>query len=349
MLFAAKAKKWNHPFSPKRILVIRLQAIGDVIITFPFVQQLKDQYPNTRIDFLTRANQVDLARHITAVNKVITFTDSHRRWRQLACTLRLLPQLLLRRYDAVLDLQANTFSKIISRSFVGKTFTEFERFTPFTAAERNLRAIQQTGLISHFKHPVLVLKDNKLGLSMLAEQGWDSQKQLIVLNPAGAFASRHWAPENYVLFARLWLASYPNAQFLVLGTPKIAEKAVFFKQELGDALINLVGQTTLSEAFTILAKTSLVISEDSGLMQMAWALKRPTIALIGSTHKYRSAQEGTHMVILNSDDLPCGNCMQVDCSFGTVPPCLSRYDPAMIVELGKKLLATQWPENELRY
>lgn len=69
------------------------------------------------------------------------------------------------------------------------------------------------------------LKANDLGLQLLKDADWDGQKSLIVLNPAGAFASRNWPVEQYASFAKIWLKNYPNAQFLILGVQKIAEKA----------------------------------------------------------------------------------------------------------------------------
>ncbi|MVM30913.1 hypothetical protein GO755_12800 [Spirosoma sp. HMF4905] len=336
---SVRTQKWSNDQPPRRILIMRLQAIGDVIITFPFVQLLRNQYPAAQIDFLTRDSQVSLVKNLTAVDNVIVFTDSHKRGWQLLRTVAILPGLLLKRYDVVLDLQANTYSTIIRRLLAPSAFTEFEKFTPFTAAERNFTAIQRSGLLTYFEHPILPLKRKDLGLQKLKEKGWDGQKKLIVLNPAGAFPSRHWPLEKYASFAKIWLTKYPNSQFLLLGVQKIAEKAAFLEKELGMNLINLVGKTTLLEAFVILSKATLVVSEDSGLMHMAWAQKIPTIALIGSTDKNRSSQGGTHIVSLTSDDLACGNCMKPDCQFGPIPLCLSRYSAEMIVEIGETLLA----------
>ena len=151
------------------------------------------------------------------------------------------------------------------------------------------------------------------------------------------FKSWNWELKNYVAFAKIWREKHPNTQFLVLGDTRIEEKAQFFTKHLGNDLINLVGKTTLEEAFVITSKVTLMISEDSGLLHIAWALKIQTVALIGSTHKDLSVQPGEHIISLTSDDLPCGNCMKPDCQFGEIPTCLSRYSPVMIMELAEKL------------
>jgi heptosyltransferase-2 len=341
MYQVAQAKKWGKERSPKRILVIRMQATGDVIITFPFVQLLKNEHPTSQIDLLTRETQVSIIKTLVAVTNVISFTNSHKRWKQLLALIIILPRLLANRYDVVLDLQVNWYSRIIRQVLFPRAFTEFEKYTPLPAAERNWNAFERSGLLKNFTHPTLSFINNNSGTKILKQSGWNQLKDLIILNPAGAFKSRNWPLEKYIFFARIWAKKYPNSQFLILGINRVEAKASLLKKELGDNLINLVSKTSLPEAFEIIEKSKLVISEDSGLMHIAWALKIPTIALIGSTDKNRSSQPGKHLITLNSDDLPCGNCMKSDCIFGEVPSCLSRYSPEMILDLSEKLLERQ--------
>ena len=324
---------------PKRILLIRLQAVGDVVITFPFVQLLKNTYPDTQIDYLTRPAQSALVANLTAVTTVIPFTDAFDRLSQGVGLLRVLLVLLGKRYDMVVDLQANRLTRTICRVLFANRFVAFERFTPFTAADRYWKAFCQIGLLASFEHPKLLVKNTKTGLSILVEHGWTKKTDLVILNPAGAFASRNWPLENYYEFAQRWLTHYADTTFLLLGTEKIQEKAGYLSDRLRGQVINLVGKTSLEEAFQIIGYTKLMVSEDSGLMHIAWALKIPTIALIGSTDKHRSAQNGVLIRSLHSDDLPCGNCMKPICQFGKTPYCLSRYSPAMIVDIGRHLLS----------
>ncbi|HTI07193.1 MAG TPA: glycosyltransferase family 9 protein, partial [Puia sp.] len=88
---------------------------------------------------------------------------------------------------------------------------------------------------------------------------------------------------------------------------------------------------TPHEAFAVLQKTSLVLSEDSGLMHMAWTSGIPTMVLFGSTSSYWSRPLGDHSHFLDSSDLACGNCMQAVCSFGDVH-CLTRYTPEFVLQ-----------------
>jgi ADP-heptose:LPS heptosyltransferase len=173
--------------------------------------------------------------------------------------------------------------------------------------------------------------------TVLQNRGLNDTHQLVVLNPAGAFATRNWEMYKYVLFARQWLQRWPNTKFLVLGTSFLAAKAAFLEGELGEHLINLVGKTTPSEVFALLQRVTLVLSEDSGLMHMAWVSGTPVVALFGSTRSDWSRPLGPRSLVLDSSDLPCGDCMQATCRRGDVV-CLSRRSPEEVFARAVSLL-----------
>ena len=337
------AKPWTASVPPKRILVIRLQAIGDVVLCFPALQQLKNTYPNAEIDLLTRKNLKGITQNLLAINKVVTITNSQRKWRQALDIARILPFLLARKYDVVIDLQRSSITQKMRRILLPKAWSEFERKTLLPATERYRRAVQAAGLNIPLGHPLLQIKNADRGHHLLMENGWDAVSEIVLLNPAGFFKSRNWPIENYVAFARQWQAVFPATQFLVMGDERIASKAFFLKEQLGDSLINLQNKTTIEEAFCILSKLRFMLSEDSGLFWMAWVQKIPSIAMYGSTPGSLMNMGGSHAAFFTSSDMPCGDCYQPDCKFGDVPPCLSRYTPEMMIASAMEILKRNSP------
>jgi len=111
----------------------------------------------------------------------------------------------------------------------------------------------------------------------------------------------------------------------------IAEKAVYLKQNLGNKIIDLVNKTTPVQAFAVIQKTRFVLSEDSGLMHMAWVSGIPTLTMFGSTGSDRATPLGKHTLLLNSSDLECGNCMKETCKYGDTH-CLTRYTGEFVFE-----------------
>jgi lipopolysaccharide heptosyltransferase II len=317
-------KSWTKKSPPRRILAIRLQAMGDVVITLPYLQCLRNALPpEGQLDLLTREETKDIPRNIDLFDRVYSIGGARSFRKQLLSTILLLPQLFLRRYDVIIDLQHNALSGIVRKTLLPKAWSAFDRFSPRTAGERTQLTIDAAGVCNIQMDTRLRLRQPYLAAATLNNKGLCETDSMVVLNPAGAFPTRNWEMRKYVLFARLWLQRWPGTKFIVLGTSFIIDKAIFLEKELGDCLVNLVDQTTPAEAFSLLQRVTLVLSEDSGLMHMAWVSGTPVVALFGSTRSDWSRPLGRHSLVLDSSDLTCGNCMQESCRRGDVY-CLSR-------------------------
>ena len=331
------AKKWTKQNSPKRILTIRLQAMGDLVITLPYLQALRNALPSSaKLDLLTLEENESIPRSIKLFDKIYSIRGYRNFKKQLAFTCLLLPGILLRYYDVVLDLQNNLISRIVRKAVMPHAWCEFDKFSSIAAGERTRLTIEAIGLGQNFPDSNFILKNEVNTRELLKKNGWDETSAIVILNPAGAFETRNWSLKNYIDFARLWLNIFPATQFLVLGVNSIAAKADYFKSELRDKLINLVNKTSPAQAFAIIQKVKFVLSEDSGLMHIAWVSGVPTLAMFGSTHN-RSRPLGNHTILLDSADLECGNCMLEFCKYGDAH-CLTRYTPEMVFEKAVTLL-----------
>jgi len=339
------AKPWKKATLPKRILAIRLQAMGDLVITLPYLQQLKRALPaGTRLDLLTREEVDTIPKSIELFDKVYSIRGGRNVKKQLLYASSLVPKLLFQRYDVVIDLQNNITSRLVRKTLMPKAWSSFDRFSAIAAGESNRLTIEAIGLGSCFPdHDFKIINDSSHNL--LKQNGWDGISELVVLNPAGAFITRNWPIENYIGFAKLWLEQFPKTQFVIIGVNTIAEKAAYLKQRLGNKLIDLVNKTIPAQAFALIQKMSFVLSEDSGLMHMAWVSGIPTLALFGSTTAHRATPLGDHTLLLHSSDLACGNCMKETCTYGDTH-CLTRYSPEFVFEKAMELMATE-PIQEL--
>ena len=332
------AKPWIKKKPPRKILVIRWQAMGDVVITLPYLQHLRNSLPpSVKMDLLTRVETEDIPRNIVLFNKVFSIAGKRNFKKQLVYTILLLPKLFLQRYDVVIDLQNNIVSRTVRKFLLPKAWSEFDRFSPNAAGERNRMTIEAVGLGKNQLCPCLQLKNTGKGMETLKQNGWNGEDKLVVLNPAGFFMTRNWPISNYIAFASLWLQQFPDTRFVVLGTSLIEGKASSLQEALGDRMINLINQTTPFTAFEILQRVTFVLSEDSGLMHMAWISGIPTMTLFGGTRSDWSRPLGDHSFFLDSSDLPCGNCMQAECKYGDVH-CLTRYTPELVFEHARSLL-----------
>jgi len=332
------AKPWVNKKLPSKILVIRWQAMGDVVITLPYLQYLRNSLPPTvKMDLLTRVETDEIPRNIFLFNKVFSIAGERNFKKQLMYTSLLLPKLFLQGYDVVIDLQNNIVSRTIRKLLFPVAWSEFDRFSSNAAGERNRMTIEAVGLGKNEMCSQLRLKNSGKGKALLIEKGWNATDSLVVLNPAGFFVTRNWDIANFVAFANLWLHEFPDTRFLLLGTSFIADKAAYLEKELNHHIINLINLTSPFTAFEILQHASFVLSEDSGLMHMAWISGIPTMTLFGGTRSDWSRPLGDHSFFLDSSDLPCGNCMQAACRYGDVH-CLTRFTPEIVFKHSVSLL-----------
>ncbi len=325
-------QSWQIKSLPKRILIIRLQGMGDVSITLPYVQSFKKKLPAiTKLDFLTRNEVKDIPGSVKLYDWIYSIGGGRNTLLQLISLLFLLPKLKINDYDIVIDLQRNKLSRLVRKFIDPVAWSEIERFSESSAGDKYQKGIEAVGLGSIKLNTGLQLKKPDAGLIKLINAGWNSSNKLVVLNPAGAFSTRNWQIDNYVQYAELWKTNFPDTQFLILGLKTISEKALFLKKILKDDLIDLVNTdgTSAEEAFVIINKSYFVLTEDSALMHMSWVSGIPTLALFGSSRSDWSAPQGEHSLCLNSSDLECGNCLLEVCKYGDIH-CLTRYTPEFV-------------------
>lgn len=308
------------------------------MITLPYLRALSENYSEAAIDFVTLAENADIPRALTLFDHVFAIGGGRSPRRHLVAATALAPRLIARRYDVVLDLQRNRASRWMRRMIAPKAWSEFDRYSAQSAGERTRQTIAFAGLGGRMTAAPLPMRNPAAGLQLLYAAGWNGHDPLVVLNPAGCWATKNWPVSAYIEFARLWQASAPwsETRFLLLGTPSLAASAAEIREALGATVIDLVGRTSPADALAIVQKASLIVTDDSGLMHMAWVTGVPTVALFGASRAYWSAPQGVHTRTLDSSDMACGQCMQPVCALGDVR-CLTRHTPSRVYELARQL------------
>ncbi|NUM82255.1 glycosyltransferase family 9 protein [bacterium] len=330
-------RPWRETKAPQKILIIRFYAIGDIAITFPACASLHEKYPETQIDYLTVHSNEELPEGVMIFNQIFGMHFSNLAVKKLIETLQWGLKIRRHKYDVIIDLQRNRISRLIRRIAGPSSWGEFDRFSPNPAGVRVLETFKRIGFAElelNFKIPVTVHLLNQ-GKNLLIKNGWNGSEKLIILNPAGLFETRNWPIQNYIQLSKLIQASGP-VKFLFLGTDRIREKADYLIRTVGMNAINLVNQTSLGMALAIMQMVSAVISEDSGLMHIAWVSGVPTVGLFGSSRHDWSSPIGSHSRCLHSGDLPCGACMAAKCKYSDTH-CLSRYTPEMVFKKYEEL------------
>lgn len=331
------AKRWQKKQWPKSVLAIRLQAMGDLVITLPYLQALRNSLPpETTLDLLTRKEVDPIPKSLKLFNHIYSIRGGRNFKKQCIYAFLLLPKIIMKRYDVVLDLQNNLISRTTKKVVRPEAWSQFDKVSPLSAGERTRLTIEAIGLGKITATYKYQFKSDLNAEEILKANGWNGVSDLVIINPAGAFPSRNWSLENYAKFTISWLKRYPFTQFVILGTNTIMTKAAYLEINIKE-LINLTGKTSAAQAFAIIQQAKLVLSEDSGLMHMAWISGVSTLAIFGSTRSDWSRPLGEHSFFLDSSDLPCGNCMLINCKYGTTQ-CLTRFTPEFVFEKAVELM-----------
>ena len=329
---------WVESSSPARILLIRFHAMGDVALVLPAAAAIHALHPSAAIDVLTSPAAAGLVTAVALAGEVIAPPFPGRHSGRIPYALRTGILARSQRYDIILDLQRNWMSRTIRRIASPRAWGEFDRFSPHPAWERIRETSRRTGLAIGDSIPSIAVTPERQSAArqLLSRRGRTPEKKLVIFNPAGLWQTRNWPPENYVELGKIWRERMP-VQFLLIGTERMREKAAMIASGLDGDTIDLTGATTLADAMGCVAEADCMVSEDSGLMHMAWAAGVPVVALFGSSRHDWSAPYGPRAVTLHSGDLPCGACMDPACRFGDVH-CLTRYAPERVLDEATLLL-----------
>jgi len=328
---------WTSKHAPGKILIMRMQAVGDVVITLPACSALRQRFPGSQIDFLTADACREIPLALRLFDHVYSMPRGNGRWTRACRALIQGARLRGEHYDVILDLQRHRASRLIRRIARPRAWGEFDRFSPKHALDRVIDTFHRTGFAGLQPVYSLDIREDVRASSrrILKENGWDGKGRLVILNPAGLWVTRNWPLPRWIELANLWRGT-EAVVFLFLGTERMTDKARYLKENLGRRAIDLNGKTTLAQALGVVQCASAVISEDSGLLHMAWVSGIPTVGLLGSTRSDWSRPLGDRSRFVSSEDLPCGACMEAACRFGDVH-CLTRYSADSILRLVREV------------
>ncbi|MDF2500172.1 MAG: rfaF [Anaerosporomusa subterranea] len=336
----------------KRILIVKLSAIGDVIHALPVAHALKAGFPDCKITWVVEKPALELVKANAYVDEVIVFEKGQcKTWsgiRQYAPGF--ISELRRRRFDLSLDLQG-LFKSAAIASLSGAT----ERLVYCNARElsnwmgKRVCGPNQGGhIVEQYLDVVRALGVNcdstDFGLTIPDEvaattealanfAGLDMTQDYVLLAPGANWPNKRWQPEH---FAALADKLFDDKLIPVLtGGPG---DDYFSKDILKAALIppiDLTGRTTLLELAQLIRHAKLVVGGDTGPVHLATALNTPVLMLMGPTNPERNGPYGKRNAVLTVP-YECAGCWKRECRYGK--ECLTVLSPDAVYQEAIKLL-----------
>ncbi len=347
----------------KAILVIRLSAIGDIVMASPLIQALRRRHPRSHIAWLVQPESAPLLSDHPALDEVIVWPRS--RWRELWRQKRLFAlwreiwalraDLRRRDFSLAIDLQGLLKSGLLAwLSGAGRRIGLGSREGSQWLMTEVLPRGGEAGLIgSEYRYLAerlrLPVADFRMHIG-IGEAGQAEVRQLqlsvatgapyAVLCPFTTRPQKHW-------FVAHWRALIPRLSdalgmaVMMLGGPDDVEAARAIAE--GSEIIDLVGKTDLQTAAGLIRDSRLLVGVDTGLTHMGIAFDRPTICLFGSTRPYLRSNSSRTRVIYHA--LACSPCRRRPTCGGAFT-CLREITPEEVMREVRSLLGD--PSGEAR-
>lgn len=295
----------------KRVLVVRLDEIGDVVLTTPFLRELRRNLPNAWITLVVKASIYNLVEICPYVNEVLTYDWItprllrlfQRHWRAVKLSRR---HLWHRRFDLAILPRWDTdyyhgafvgyFSGAPSRVGYSENVNASKKRLNQGLDRLFTHVLEDSALEHEVEHNLDVvrslggeIRDDRLELwldeedetfadEVLKNHGFRPGDLLIGLGPGAGAPKRQWPLSCYKELG-VWLQNQYAARLVIIGGPGEELLGSELKKQLGRYCMDLVGKTTLRQATAILKRTSVFVGSDAGPMHMAAAVGLPVVEL----------------------------------------------------------------------
>jgi ADP-heptose:LPS heptosyltransferase len=340
---------------PPKLLVVKLDHLGDVVTATPVFRALRQAYPDARIDALVGSWAQGLLSGNPFLDRILTYDSSlfsrsdgnrragKKRFRQMRA-------IAAHRYTHIIELRGDSWTLLLP--FLSGAVRRVDRGTvrleswltkrmwafggappaaePVHEVETNLAVIQPL-LGAPGSHPppatasarveVFVTDPDRLALAERTRKiGIPDDAALVVIHPGASWRPRAWRPERFAEVARQLLDRYP-VHVCFVGTTEDADIADRIAILVQDRRAHFLFELRLVETATLIERSVLFLGSDSGIAHLAAACGTPLIALYGPQDPRRFRPWSTRAIVLHKP-VPCFPCKQKVC---VVPhnPCVN--------------------------
>ena len=329
-----------------RILVIKLGAVGDAILSIPSIRALRLRYPKAVIKLLTGSESFEVLKYLPYIDGIINY-DYKRKDRGVRGFMRIASELRREDFDIVIDFQNNKKSHQLS----------FYSFAPLRYGYDNgkfsfllnKKVKDDGGPIDPIAHQMKVLKllgisdiDKKLALfpskedriwvvNFLKDNWVNLNKPIITLNleSSAKWVTKRW-PVEYFIELTERLAKEFMIRVIVTGQNLRDKRSLkFIDKTVKCKPLITIGKIALGELIALIEKSNLVVTSDSAPMHIAAALNTPFIAIFGPTDPKRHLAPADKFRLMKKD-MKCSPCYHNVCRKGYL--CMKSIKPDEVFE-----------------
>jgi len=329
----------------KKLCVIHLNQIGDLLFSLPFLKALRESAPSAIVHSVIRPHLKDLLTHSPFVDQLLI------REKGMKKSFILLDQLRKNRYDLLVTLSRSEecfFLTTLSGARVKAGFSHFpwdfgldlkEKMEGPPSVSNNMRLLKRLNIEAK--------KTDYVGLIHIPfdkDSGGSARDtfckipgKYVVISP-GTSARRRiktWEEEKFGDLILRLKDRHDLNPVLVGGedSSEISEKIIEFVREKDEGkhvnqIQNLAGKTNLKELCYLLKESSLFVGVDSGIMHLASSFDIPVVGIFGPTDPFYLGPQNRRSRVVR-EEMECSPCYLKGCEERT---CMRRLDVKKVME-----------------
>lgn len=342
----------------KKILIIQLGDIGDVVWMIPALWAVKNAYPQAQLLILARYPNAEILLDDPHIAGCFQVRPEKGLKDSLPASLKLVYSLRREKFDLVIDLRADDRGAITSfltgaplraslfypgLTWRNRLFTHLVNPEPpqervFGAAEQSLKIIRGLGIKEETSVPrIAVSVELQRKVSQIIEaQNITTQKGWVSINPFSRWSYKEWGMQKWRQLADFFWQKY-GMPTVIIGSREERERAAKLFPDIPSPVYNLAGLVSLREIAALLKMSRLHIGVDSAAPHIAAAVGTPTITIYGPSDWRDWAPPGEKNKVVFSD-MNCSPCYKKGCDGKGRSLCLERIEVNKVQAVVEELL-----------
>ncbi len=338
-----------------RILILKPSSLGDVVQALPVLRLIKRHLPAAAIHWWIDSQLAPLLEGDPDLAGVVRFERRRwaapRNWPEMwasLCWMR------AQRFDWVIDLQCLARSGAFAWLANGRRLVGLDepregargfydvivpRASFLThAVDWYLAVLPALGVPVHWDFDWLPARPD---VAATVRSKWPADRgPWLVLLPGARWPNKRWPAESFAALVQRLAADLPAWRFVILGNGEDRQAGETIARVAPERCLDLTGRTSLPEMVEWIRLCQGVVSNDTGPMHVAAALRKPVVALFGPTEPRRTGPYGQIDLVLRTP-LPCVPCLHSRCAWPRPMECLRAITPERVAAEVQRRLGPQ--------
>ena len=339
-----------------KVLLIRTDRIGDVLLTTPAIKAVRDAYPNAYIAMMVRPYAEDIVSGNPYLDEVMLY-DKDGKHKGIIGSIFFILRLRKKRFDLSINFHPTNRSNLIpflagipervgydrkGGIFLTKKLKDNKHLGQKHEIDYNLDVVRAVGIVAKDKQLYMPVKpeDEKIIDRFFILNDLGKDERIVAIHPGASCLSKHWPAYRFGRVADELMDKH-KIKVVIIGGPAAAKTVKEVETGMLRQPIVLSEEHSLGEVAALLKRCKLFISNDSGPVHIAVAVGTPTISIFGrcdpGLSPGRWGPVGSRDIVLHKD-VGCKECLAHNCKLSF--KCLDAISVNDVLSAAERLLAT---------